>query len=552
MGKKLNGLLENQIKKHINGTIPKELETFMSDINSSYNQFDSDTKKMDKFFRFPEENPNPVLSVDNEFKVTYANKPSKGLLKDWKCKVGETLPTKFHSDLLEAKNVSTYKEIEVKLGKKIFSILLSPSPDRETVYLYGRDITALKKTESALESNLDLLRKKIKYESIINTVTQAVHHNINLQDVLESSVEILKNNLQGVDCVGIYMVQGEDAVMTAQRGYPEDFVKRAGRIPYPKGFTWKTIIEDKPLYVPDIDKDGTMGKAGKDIGTKSYASIPIHNNGKAFGTITINSLFKNAFDQEELNLLRIVARQIVMAINNAKHAEELEKSNEELQQFAYVASHDLQEPLRMVGSYLGLLEKRYQEKLDSDAKEFIAFAVDGAKRMQILINDLLAYSRVSTKGKSFEKLNFRNLIDEVLKNLEIAIKERDAEILIENLPEEITADLTQISQLIQNLVSNALKYCENEKPRIKIKAEDKGTKWQISIKDNGIGIEPEYFDRIFVIFQRLQTREKYKGTGIGLAICKKIVTRHEGEIWVESEQGKGSTFYFTISKKGEN
>jgi len=423
---------------------------------------------------------------------------------------------------------------------------------QHNIAILKAQVKELKKTDDENKKYLRLISKRNRYQEIINTTTQAVHHNINLQDVLESSVDVLKNNLQGVDCVGIYLVEGDVAVLTAQRGYPEDFVKRAGRIPYPKGFTWKTIIEDKPLYVADVDKDDIMGKAGKDMGTQSYASIPIHTNGKAFGTITINSLFKNAFDQEELNLLRIVARQIVSAINNARHAEELVRSNEELQQFAYVASHDLQEPLRMVGSYLGLLERRYEEKLDSDAKEFIAFAVDGAKRMQILINDLLAYSRVSTEGKPFEKLNFKNLIDEVLKNLEIAIKERDAEILIENLPEEINADPTQLGQLMQNLIGNALKFCKNEKPRIEIKTEDKGTKWQISVKDNGIGIEPEYFDRIFIIFQRLHSKVEYQGTGIGLAISKKIVTRHGGEIWVESEQEKGSTFYFTISKKGEN
>jgi len=308
---------------------------------------------------------------------------------------------------------------------------------RQKVLIIETELANTKEIEEEHQKNISLLSKRNRYQEIINSVTRVVHHSISLQEVIDGSVEALRNNIQGVDCVAVYLVEGDVAVMKGQKGYPEDVLDRLSKIPYPKGFTWKTIIEDKPLYVPDTDKDETMGPAGKAMGTQSYASIPIHNDGKAFGAITINSLFKKAFDQEELNLLRIIARQIVIAINNAKRAEDLEKSNEELQIFAYVASHDLQEPLRMIGSYLGLLERRYKDKLDSDAKEFIDFAVDGAKRMQVLINDLLAYSRLSTKGKPFETVLFKDLINNVLKNLEMAIKDVDAEIVLTDLPELI-------------------------------------------------------------------------------------------------------------------
>jgi len=233
-----------------------------------------------------------------------------------------------------------------------------------------------------------------------------------------------------------------------------------------------------------------------------------------------------------------------------EYAKKLERSNEELEQFAYVASHDLQEPLRMVGSYLGLLERRYGDKLDKDAKDFIFYSVDGAKRMQVLINDLLSYSRVSTRGKPFEIVECKPLIDRVLKNLEIAIQESGTEVICEDLPDVVVVDPTQISQLIQNLIGNAIKFCKNRMPKIELKVEDKLSNWQFSVKDNGIGIEPEYFDRIFEIFQRLHGKTDYPGTGIGLAICRKIVLRHEGEIWVESEPGQGSTFYFSIPKRG--
>lgn len=224
---------------------------------------------------------------------------------------------------------------------------------------------------------------------------------------------------------------------------------------------------------------------------------------------------------------------------------ELERSNAELQQFAYVASHDLQEPLRMVSSYTQLLGRRYKGKLDADADEFIAFAVNGAARMQMLINDLLEYSRVGTKVKAFEKVNCLNVFDHAVSNLRLAIEECGAVITHDAFP-TVMADTLQFTQLFQNLLGNAIKFRGKESPRIHISVAQKEGEWLFSIRDNGIGIDPQYVDRIFVIFQRLHSKEEYPGSGIGLAICKKIVELHGGIIWVESEQGKGATFHFTI------
>lgn len=224
---------------------------------------------------------------------------------------------------------------------------------------------------------------------------------------------------------------------------------------------------------------------------------------------------------------------------------ELGRSNADLQQFAYVASHDLQEPLRMVSSYTQLLAKRYKGKLDADADEFIAFAVDGAGRMQKLIQDLLAYSRVSTGGRRFEPTSVGIALNSALDNLVNAVKESRAEITHDPLP-AVMGDEKQLVQLFQNLLSNAVKFSGEQAPRIHVSAKRSAGEWVFSIHDNGIGIDPQYADRIFVIFQRLHTREEYPGTGIGLAICKKIVERHGGRMWVESELGKGATFYFTI------
>ena len=228
------------------------------------------------------------------------------------------------------------------------------------------------------------------------------------------------------------------------------------------------------------------------------------------------------------------------------YQEELNRSNKELEQFAYVVSHDLREPLRMVTSFAQSLEKRYKEKLDKTADEYINFIVDGAARMQRLIDDILLYSRVSTRAKPFEPVEMENILMTVLSNLSVAIDEAKADITSDLLP-AINADTSQMGQVLQNLIANAIKFSKpGERPAVHISARKENKEWVFSVKDNGIGIDPELFGRLFVLFQRLHTQDQYPGTGIGLAVTKKIVERHGGRIWIDSKPGEGATFFFSI------
>jgi PAS domain S-box-containing protein len=240
----------------------------------------------------------------------------------------------------------------------------------------------------------------------------------------------------------------------------------------------------------------------------------------------------------------------VVDISARKRAEEeMRRSNEELERFAYVASHDLQEPLRTVASYVQLLSRRYRDKLDADALEFIDFAVGGARRMQQLIGDLLAFSRVGTRGAPLVPTDLGPVMRSTLGSLHASLEESGAQVTSDPLP-MVVADAGQIEQLLTNLVGNAVKFRGTDPPRVHVSVARTEHMWTIAVQDNGIGIAPEYFERIFVIFQRLHSREEYAGTGVGLAICKKIVERHGGRIWVESSPGQGARFSFTLPATG--
>jgi PAS domain S-box-containing protein len=292
----------------------------------------------------------------------------------------------------------------------------------------------------------------------------------------------------------------------------------------------QSLLNRNKVQDYDLEKR-YLKKNGKTIWTKIWVSL-IERKGKDIYKVSMIENIDNRKSSE---------RKI------EQKNKELTQINQVLEYFAYVASHDLQEPLRTIASFIQILDKRYSEQLDEDGKQFMGFVVDGAKRMQLLIRDLLEYSRVNRFNTEYEKVDLNDVFETVNRVLKQKIDSTDTVILAENLP-EIQGNKIQLTQVFQNLVDNAIKFRGPNKPEITITVEEQNTKWLISVKDNGIGISAEYYKRIFIIFQRLHTHEEYSGTGIGLALCKKIIERHGGEIWVDSQKDNGTQFSFTIKK----
>jgi PAS domain S-box-containing protein len=318
-------------------------------------------------------------------------------------------------------------------------------------------------------------------------------------------------------------------------------VPACGRYPL---FKEQVHAEDQPHFLASRNAAIATGRGG------SVEFRIVRTDGEVLWLLSRQRMFVD----ESGKSVRMLAA--MLDISERKHAEqglkeahdELARSNAELEQFAYVASHDLQEPLRMVSSYTQLLGKRHGDKLDGDAGEFMAYIVDGAARMKQLIEDLLAYSRVGTRGKEFTLVSMEKVAERARANLRAALEESGVALTHDVLP-EVEGDETQLVQLMQNLIGNAIKFRAGAKPEVRVSSTQKENELAFAVEDNGIGIEPQYFERIFMVFQRLHDKGQYPGTGIGLAICKKVVDRHGGRIWVESAAGKGSRFVFTLPKK---
>jgi signal transduction histidine kinase len=315
-----------------------------------------------------------------------------------------------------------------------------------------------------------------------------------------------------------------------------DLVLADYNLPHFRGMEAIDVIREKNLSTPLILVTGAL---------KSVTAVECLKQGATDYVLKDNLTRLSLCVRRALEETRLKQERKRAQDDLANKVEELARSNRDLEQFAYVSSHDLQEPLRMVAAYTQLLADRYRGKLDENADKYIGYAVEGALRMQALIEDLLAFSRVGRNGQEHKETDCNAAIDEALRNLAAAVRESGVIVTRGPLP-PLLADHFQLVQLFQNLIGNAIKFRKNRPPMIKISAQRIGDKWQLSIEDNGIGIARDHKEQIFVIFQRLHTRDEYSGNGVGLAICKKIVEQHGGRIWVESEPGRGATFQFTL------
>jgi two-component system, sensor histidine kinase and response regulator len=322
-------------------------------------------------------------------------------------------------------------------------------------------------------------------------------------------------------------------------------------MPGMNGFELAKMLRSRPrskhtpiIFISAVNAPETHAREGYALGAVDYIYTPDPEVLCAKVKVFVELFQKTQEITRQAAAIRQLNTELEQRV--AERTAALQRSNEALQQFVYVASHDLQEPLRTIATYVKLLARRYHGKLDTEAEEFIDFAVDGAERMQQLIQGLLAYSRVESKELAYISTDCESVLASTLRDLQRAIQESDAEITHDPLP-TVAADAQQLGLVLQNLLGNAIKFRSSERPRIHVSAEQDGQQWRFAVRDNGIGLDPRHAERIFHIFQRLHTRQEYPGTGIGLAICKKVVERHGGRMWVESAPGQGATFFFTIS-----
>ncbi len=553
----------------------------------------------------------PLVTISPQGKITDVNKATEqatGVSRE------QLIGSDFCDYFTDAQKARQGYQTVLELGKiKNYPLTIRHVSGHTTDVLYNAAVYRNEegKVQGVFAAARDLSERQEaeKRQHVTNTLAELFARKNSRKEYLDSAVEVVRD-WSGCRCVGIRIVDDAGFIpYESSVGFDPDFLQMESRLSLKSDncFCIRAIknepdehdqllmtpggsfcCSDAPAFARALPPANQSRYRGACIlkGFQSLAIVPIRYREQLLGVIHLADESRERTSPAKVEFIESLALLIGEAIQRfnaeaelAKYrehleelvrqrtrkfrqaAEELVRSNQDLEQFAYVASHDLQEPLRAVAGFVGLLRHEYRDRLDGEALEYIDMASDGAQRMQTLIDDLLIYSRVGVKGKSFKAVDANEALREAAANLQRAIEESGASVASDPLP-FVHADSTQLVQLLQNLISNAIKFRGQRPPEIHVSAvqtagdasrlnSKQGAAWLFAVRDNGIGIESQYFERIFLIFQRLHPRTKYPGTGIGLAICKRIVERHGGRIWVESRPGEGSKFYFTIpDKKG--
>jgi PAS domain S-box-containing protein len=501
----------------------------------------------------------PFVVLDNELRIMFTNRAGAQLAgrepseligkRPWEVMAGSE-GSAFHAAYRRALANRQPEVVEDYVAEldRWFEARVYPLGDGLSVYT--RDVTAQKRSTALVE-------RVARHVAMRADVSAALADAREVRVALQGCCEALVAHL-GVAFARLWTVDdaGTTLILQASAGMYTHVDGPHGAVPVGKFKIGLIAEERRPHLTNDVPHDPRVGNPEWAARERmvAFAGYPLLVDNMLVGVLAMFS--REPLHEDTLSALASIADAIAQGIVRRRaeleleqRVEELARSNADLEQFAYVASHDLQEPLRMISSYTQLLARRYKGKLDQDADDFVGFVVEGVTRMQRLINDLLAYSRVNTRGAEFVDVDLERVFADALANLAGAITEAGAEVTHEPLP-TVRGDANQLGHVMQNVISNAVKFRGDRPPRVHVAAKRDGGKWIIAVQDNGIGIDTEYLERVFIIFQRLHPREQYPGTGIGLSIAKKIVERHGGAIWIESTVGQGTTVSFSLPERG--
>ena len=513
-------------------------------------------------------NPSPVLRFDSNGAILTINPAAAEIIGPQAMEgssLVSVLPALSSLNIEQTIANDGQFSFEAEVGDRWFQFVVVGMQEYGVGHVYGYDITDRHRAENALRASVSEQRRRTREQETLSNIARIIGSSLAIEEVYERfSREVAQ--LIPFDRIVINLIADRSDYMVDT--YQASAVEVPDRAPDQAysvdGTLSQAVIKSLRCVVfqPASESEAAGGYVGLvgayGMGLRSFLSAPLLYRGEPIGCLNLHSLTESAYSDRHRLLAERIGVYIAGAIANAQlhaqvttQAEELSRSNRELEQFAYVASHDLQEPLRMVSSYVALLGRRYDGQLDERADKYIHFAVDGANRMQRLIHDLLAYSRVGTQGAELAPTDTVPVLRETLSNLEMAIGETGAEVVYSDLP-WVMGDPSQLRQLFQNIIGNALKFRSETRPRVELSAKRESDEWTFSIRDNGVGFDQRYAERVFGVFKRLHRNADIPGTGIGLAICQRIIDRHGGRIWVESKPGEGSCFYFTLPAVSEH